>query len=270
MRYFLGPWVIFITLAAGLHTLASAADPQLPDVKTFDKQVIDSLRDVHNTGADLYNKHRDYAGAYRMYQGGLLTIRPLLQHRPAAQKLIDIGLEKAELEADVARKAFLLHETIEAVRKNLKDALRPEPPKEPEPKIDLPKDKQPAEQNPKVNLPKEKEPKDPPSKGNPPKEPKTDIPAGQARLRGTVTCDHQPLVDADVVLVSVQLPKPRVFTAKTQAEGRYQFSEAIPPGTYIVVVTGAGVPAQYQLTTTSPLRVELAAGDNSRDLNVQK
>jgi hypothetical protein len=255
MRHDLGQLVVFISLAVGLHTPASAADPRLPDVKTFDKQVIDSLRDVHNTGADLYNKHRDYAGAYRMYQGGLLTIRPLLQHRPAAQKLIDTGLEKAELEADVARKAFLLHETIEAVRKNLKDAIRTEPPQEPQPKVDLPKEKQPQQPQPK---------------GDPPKEPKKDPSGGNARLRGTVTFENQPLADADVVLVSVQLPRPRVFTAKTQAEGRYQFTEAIPPGTYIVVVTGAGVPARYQLTTTSPLRLELAAGDHSRNLNLQK
>ena len=36
----------------------------------------DSLREVINTGADLFNKYGDYAGCYRLYQGGLLSIKP--------------------------------------------------------------------------------------------------------------------------------------------------------------------------------------------------
>ncbi|MCS6866315.1 MAG: carboxypeptidase-like regulatory domain-containing protein [Gemmataceae bacterium] len=254
MRDHLRQSLAFITLAILLSHPAAAAEPQLPDVKTFDKQVIDSLRDVHNIGADLYNKQRDYAGAYRMYQGGLLTIRPLLQHRPEAQKIIDTGLEKVELEADIARKAFLLHETIEAVRKNLKDALRTQSPSPP----------------PKVDPPPGKEPKGPPPKVDPPKEPKKGTPETHARLSGTVSLDNQPLPGAEVVIVSLHLPRPRVFTAKTQANGSYQFAEAIPPGTYIVLVTGAAVPVKYHLTTTSPLRVELTVGANPTNLNLQK
>ena len=34
---------------------AAAADPKLPDVKAYDKALIDSLREVHNKGAELYN-----------------------------------------------------------------------------------------------------------------------------------------------------------------------------------------------------------------------
>jgi hypothetical protein len=114
---------------------APAADePKMPDAKAFDKLVTDTLRGVHNTGADLYNEGRDFAGAYRLYQGALLTVRPLLAHRPEAQKLIDTGFAAADKETDVARKAFTLHVAIESVRKNLKDGGKaPTEPKEVQP-----------------------------------------------------------------------------------------------------------------------------------------
>ena len=78
--------------------------------------MVDALRDVHNKGADLYNTKKDSTGAYRMYQGALVTVRPLLGHRPDAQKIIDDGLAAAEKETNVAQKAFRLHEAIEGVR----------------------------------------------------------------------------------------------------------------------------------------------------------
>jgi len=110
---------------------AFADDPKLPETKVFDKMVIDSLREVHNKGADLYNEAKDFPGAYRLYQGALMAVRPLLGHRLEVQKIIDTGLAAAEKAPDLpdgkgpdfARKAFLLHETIENVRKHLKIAI---------------------------------------------------------------------------------------------------------------------------------------------------
>ena len=129
-----------LALAAVLAAGARADDPKPPDAKAFDRLVIDALRAVHNTGADLYNEGKDFAGAYRVYQGALLTVRPLIGHRPDAQKLIDVGLEAADREADPARRAFVLHEAIEAVRKNLKAATaepakKPDEPKGPAPPV---------------------------------------------------------------------------------------------------------------------------------------
>lgn len=128
-----------LALVAALAVNVSADDPKLPDVKAFDKLVIDALRGAHNKGADLYNEGRDFAGAFRVYQGALMTVQPLLGHRPEAQKLIDTGLEAAEKEPDPARKAFLLHEAIEAVRKNLKTA-NAEPKKATEPPVKMPEE----------------------------------------------------------------------------------------------------------------------------------
>jgi hypothetical protein len=108
---------LLLTLAAAP---AFAEDLKLPDAKTYDKIVVETLREVHNTGAELFNEWRDYAATYRIYQGSLMTVRPLLAHRPAAQKIIDEGLASAEKDSSMKQRAFKLHETIEGVRTLLK------------------------------------------------------------------------------------------------------------------------------------------------------
>src|SRR4051812_15228764 len=110
------------TLVLAAATAAAAADPVV-DPQAFDKLVDGSLRKVHDHGADLYNTKKDFAAAYRVYDGALRTVRPLLDHRPKAQERIDVGLAAAEKETEAAKQAFVLHETIEDVRTILKTPL---------------------------------------------------------------------------------------------------------------------------------------------------
>jgi hypothetical protein len=233
-------WVagLALTLTAAV---AAADDPKaVVDPKAFDKLVVDSLKEVHNRGADLYNSGKDFAGAYRMYEGGLLAVRPLLGHRPEEQKAIDEGLAAVEKEPDPARKAFVLHETIEKVRAGLRTPL-PEAKKSAE-AAPMPKAKQPTEATPK---PKGKDAGDTAKAG------------GGPGLRGRVTFQGKPLGAGTVTFVSLDRPKPRVFTATIQADGQYAPMEVVPPGKYVVTVTGKGVPEKYQTTTTSGLQVEV-------------
>lgn len=108
----------------------------LADDKTaYDKAVSDSLREVHHVGRELFNNSKDFGGTYRVYQGALLAVKPLLGHRPEVQKGIEAGLNAAEKEGDAARRAYMLHETIENARTALKVANTPkatEVPKKPE------------------------------------------------------------------------------------------------------------------------------------------
>lgn len=226
---------LFLALAVGWFAAAQDAKPVV-DAKAFDKLVVDSLRAVHNKGADLYNETKDFAGAYRMYQGALVAVKPLLGHRPAVQKMIDDGLTAAEKDLDMARRAFLLHETIEAARKELKTGLTEM--KTPDPKPTDPPEK------------KEKEAK-PKNAGGVP------IAAGGPGLFGIVTLKGQPLPGGDVIFVSLDQPVPRVFTAAVQDNGRYAPMEVVPDGKYVVTVNGPGVPEPYKTTTTSPLRAEI-------------
>jgi len=56
------------------------------DAKQLDERIYKVLRDVINTGAERYNKpNNDPEGCYRIYQGSLLTLKPLMTHRPGLQ-----------------------------------------------------------------------------------------------------------------------------------------------------------------------------------------
>lgn len=269
-------------LAAG-GGRAAADDPKLPDVKAFDKLVVDTLRDVHNKGADLYNTSKDFPGAYRMYQGALVAVRPLLGHRADAQKLIDAGLLAAEKETDAARKAFVLHETIEAVRKDLKTAAAEKKPIDPPTKpIDPPKKpvdpptkpvdppKKPVDPPVKpVDPPKKpidppaKKPADPTPVAPPPKavEPKGKD-AATANVKGVVTLNGKPLAEGELTLASATLG---TFKAAIK-DGAYKFDKPLPAGKYTGVVTGEGVPKKYTTANTSGLAFEFAAGPNTTDV----
>lgn len=127
-----------LVACVGVVCVAGIAGAAPPETAAFDKQVRDALGEVHNRGADLYNLAKDYPGAYRLYEGSLRTVRPLLAHRSSVQKRIDAGLAAAEKEADPALRAFLLHQAIEAAREELKAPLpagRPvAPPPRPKPR----------------------------------------------------------------------------------------------------------------------------------------
>src|SRR5947208_2842486 len=66
----------------------------------------EALRDVINTGADLFNKYGDQAGCYRLYQGALLAVKPFLA--PGVQAEIDTAIAEAEKLPKFADRAFSL------------------------------------------------------------------------------------------------------------------------------------------------------------------
>lgn len=254
-------------LALALALIANtgtAADPKLPEAKAFDKAVIDSLRAVHNKGADLYNAAKDYPGAYRLYQGALESVRPLLAHRPEVQKIIDGGLAAAEKEADADRKAFRLHETIEEVRNSLKAAIGVQKPEEKKPEEKKLVEKKPEEKKPEEKKPVEKKPEEKPKdKADVSPMPKAKV--GTAKVSGKVTVAGKPLAAGDVTIVSLNLAAPRVFSAEV-VKGDFTFAEPVPSGKYTAIVTGAGVPAQYHLVTSSGLMFEFATGPIQADI----
>ena len=270
-RWRCGLMALLLTAGAAL-----AQDAKTPgDPKAFDKAVVDTLREVHHVGRELYNTGKDFGGTYRLYQGALMAVKPLLTHRPEVQKSIDAGLAAADKEAEPARKAFMLHETIEKTRATLRTAAetkipetkKPEEAKKPDPPMKKPEEAK--KPDPPAKKPEETKKPDPPAKK--PEEvkavapmPKLKAPDDTAKkpvggpgFRGTVTLNGKPLSGLEVTLVSLDLPKPRVFSASTQADGQYAPAEVLPAGKYVVIVSGKGVPEKYTTTTTSPLRVEV-------------
>jgi hemoglobin len=110
---------VFAAIVGIASTSGFSADPPA-DKAAFDRQISDSLRDMHNKAADLFNTVKDYNGSYRMFQGGLYVVRPLLAHRPDVQQLIDQGLQESERMASLPDRAMRLHKTIEDIRAKLR------------------------------------------------------------------------------------------------------------------------------------------------------
>jgi hypothetical protein len=238
-----------LTLAVG--TVALAADPPA-DAKALDKAIVASLRDVHDRGADLYNLAKDYTGAYRMYEGGLVAVKPLLAHRPDVQKGIDDGLSAASREADVARKAFLLHETIEKVRAELKGVSA-------------------AKKTPEAKKPAETaKPKD--TTAPVPKKQTTEPAAGTVSLSGHVTINGKPVEGGTVSLTTAgaKAAEGEFAAALIHADGTYALKgSGLPPGQYAVAITGKGVPEKYGKADTSGLTVEVKPGAGTFDFDLK-
>jgi hypothetical protein len=219
--------------ALSLATAASAQSP--PTFAELDKRAVDVLRDVHNRGAELYNRG-DPAGCYRMYEGALITVRPFLTHRPVTLNTLDAGLAEVTKSPDgVKVQAFRLHELIERIRADLKAGA------------------------------KTSESKAPPQKDKEPAKP----PAAKAgQVKGMITLDGKPLAAGEVTVVTLDLSRPRVFTAKV-TDGAYDFADELPVGKYVLIVAGKGVPEKFATTLTSGLRVEVAGGASELNLDLK-
>jgi hypothetical protein len=87
--------------------------------KEQEKQIVDTLKEVANKGAELFNKQQDYAGCYRLYEGAVVTVRPLLASRPELQKAIDTSLDQAAAEPSAVEKAFIIRKAIDQIRATL-------------------------------------------------------------------------------------------------------------------------------------------------------
>jgi hypothetical protein len=121
-------WVGPPLLAAGILLFAFVGNFRVPDARAGgagnfadrDRKVSEALRDVVERGRALYNGNRDYTGCYRIYEGGLLAVRPLLDHRPDLQKVIYDGLAEAERIPINWQQAHALRKVIDHVRETVR------------------------------------------------------------------------------------------------------------------------------------------------------
>ncbi|HEY8504704.1 MAG TPA: carboxypeptidase-like regulatory domain-containing protein [Gemmataceae bacterium] len=258
-----------------------AAEP-IPSAE-IDKRAYDVLREIHNRGADLYNSG-DPVGCYRLFQGALMAVRPMLEHQPAARKVLDSGMAAAEREPSLTKRAFMLHELIEQVRAEIRPAgAAPAAAKKPaaeakgEPaagereKLDVvPKEVLPD--GPGAEPPAAQRSPEPPAEGPDGPAEETAAPEGTGSLSGRVTYRGEPLANAGILFISSRADF-RIYRGKTNPDGSYQI-EQIPPGTYTVIFSPGGekekLPEKYTLTRESGLRAEVkSAGRQEVNFNLQ-
>jgi truncated hemoglobin YjbI len=118
-----GTKVFAALLAAILATGAAAAQDKKPDSKPLDRKTLDesiyqSLRGVIDHGADLYNQG-DWNGCYRLWEGSLMSLKPMLDHRPKLQEAIDGGLSKARQDPVQWQRAWALRPVLDKIRADI-------------------------------------------------------------------------------------------------------------------------------------------------------
>src|SRR5262245_7905217 len=101
--------VLILACSLAITSAVVAADVPV-ERKINDRQIIDLLADIHNRGAALFNRG-DMMGSYRLFEGSLRTIQPLLPGD--LQGEVTVGLVQAERQTDPTSKALALHELIE-------------------------------------------------------------------------------------------------------------------------------------------------------------
>ncbi len=253
-------------LALIVHGATWAQPPA--DKTELDQRIYRALRDVINAGARLYNRpSNDHNGCYRLYEGSLMTLRPLLEHRPNLQKAIDDAFAGAERETSVAERAFILRTAIDRIREETGG-------KKGDKETTKKADKKPVEK--KESDKKAPEKKEPEKKGLEKKEPekKKEVEKNveaPASVQGNLTLDGQPLNGAKVTFSPANAKTGKGSFAQTKADGSYEIKDGVPPGEYKVLVTAAGtkLPAVYGDADKTPLRVTVKSGKNNFDLDLK-
>jgi hemoglobin len=85
--------------------------------KAIDALAFKTLREVINKGAAIYNEG-DVNGCYRLYEGALVMVKPMLDHRPELQEAISKAIMNAEKTPQQERRAWVLREVIDKIRED--------------------------------------------------------------------------------------------------------------------------------------------------------
>jgi hemoglobin len=116
-----------VVILRGREARATAAQPpSKADDKPLDRAEIDrraakAAYDTAATGARMFNRG-NHEGCFRLYQGALIALQPMLDHRPRLTGLIKEGLDRAA-EMKPAEGAFLLRQVIDEIQAETSGAM---------------------------------------------------------------------------------------------------------------------------------------------------
>lgn len=119
---FLAAGVLLVAVAVA----ARAAEGDDKGNKALDEKVYNTLKAVINEGAALYNQG-DATGSYRVFQGALMAVGPMLEHRPELGKVIEGGLAKAKEAPSCRHRAHQLRLVLDKVRSEVNPVKLPPP-----------------------------------------------------------------------------------------------------------------------------------------------
>jgi|GEM_PF-328852 hemoglobin len=141
----LSTFLVMLLLASAAQTQDKNLATKPPDRTSRDEAIHQSLRGIIDHGADLYNQG-DWNGCYRLWEGALMTLKPLvgdrqlrswaktannenavymdalkslqsqLGDRPVLKEVIDTALASAQQTPQLYRRAFLLRVVLDQIR----------------------------------------------------------------------------------------------------------------------------------------------------------
>jgi hemoglobin len=110
-----------LLIAAG--GLTRAQDKPL-DRAELDKRVVTTVYEAAVAGTKLFNDEKNYEGTFRLYQGTLLAVTPLLDHRPKLQATVKERLKRAA-GMKAADGAFELRTALDEIQNDIAPSKKP-------------------------------------------------------------------------------------------------------------------------------------------------
>lgn len=118
-RALLGGCLFFF--CSGLASLRADESP-LSRVE-LDKRIARIVYDASFRGAELW-ENKNFEGTYRLYEGTLRAVQPLLDHHPKLAEMAEQQLEEAD-KLDVLRGSVTLRKALDAIQAETAKALKP-------------------------------------------------------------------------------------------------------------------------------------------------
>ena len=104
--------------------LASRADDKPLDRAELDRRIVKAVYDAALKGTELWNKSQNYEGCFRLYEGTLAAVIPLLDHRPKLAESAKAKFDKGRTMAAVEG-AMVLREALDEIQYAIAPGSKP-------------------------------------------------------------------------------------------------------------------------------------------------
>jgi len=111
-------WSVTMLITMTAFAPVGLADEGSVTTKDLDSRVEKAIFQTINVGVPMFNG-RDAAGCYRVYQGSLIAIGPMLSHRPDLQAAVQNALASTESMGTYEQRAFALRAVLDNVRSSV-------------------------------------------------------------------------------------------------------------------------------------------------------
>ena len=108
-----------LLIAAGSF---ARADDKPIDRTDLNKRIVGAVYESARLGTDIWNNDKNYEGCYRLYQGTLMTLVPMLDHMPKLQTMVKMRLERATKMKNPADAAFELRTALDEIQNEIAPA----------------------------------------------------------------------------------------------------------------------------------------------------